>query len=185
MKDIILASASPRRKELLEKAGITFDTVTADFDEALPENILPCDAVMLLANGKAAAVAESYNDKIVIGSDTVVAYNGEILGKPKNHEDAKRMLQLLSGKTHSVFTGVCIICGDKKDAFYTETKVTFYDLSQQEIAEYVSTNEPMDKAGAYGIQGKGCLLVKKIEGDYFTVVGLPVAQTVRRIKKYL
>ena len=131
---------------------------------------------------KALAVAKANPQATVIGADTIVVLEGIILGKPRDRADAIKMLQNLSGKVHSVFTGVCLIKDSKENSFFEETKVEFYSLSNEEIEAYVDTGEPMDKAGAYGIQGRGCLLVKRIEGDYFNVVGLPVGRLIRELK---
>ena len=178
---IILASNSPRRKELLNLGGIDFIVKSSDVDETLPDGMTePCEVVKYLSKIKAKAVYDGEN--IVIGADTVVAVDGEILGKPQDAEDAKRMLKMLSGKVHSVFTGVTIISPKCANSFYSETKVEFYSLTDEEIEEYIASREPMDKAGAYGIQGKGSLLIKGIVGDYFNVVGLPLAQTVRELR---
>lgn len=185
MKKIILASASPRRKELLETAGIEFEICVSDADETVPEGTKPADAAKMTATKKALAVAESHKDDIVIGADTIVVANGKILGKPKDKEDAEAMLSTLSGIEHEVITGVCIVNSGEINAFEQISKVKFYDLSSEEISAYVSTNEPMDKAGSYGIQGKGCTLVEKIDGDYFNIVGLPVAKVIREIRKIL
>lgn len=185
MKKIILASASPRRKELLETAGAEFEICVADVDESIPDGTLPEDAAQLTAQKKALAVAESHKDSIVIGADTIVVAGNKILGKPRDKADACAMLAMLSGVEHRVITGVCIACGDKKTTFAQTSNVKFYDLTAEEIEAYVATNEPMDKAGAYGIQGKGCVLVEKIEGDYFNIVGLPVARVMREIGKLM
>lgn len=171
---LILASQSPRRRELLHYITDDFRAVSADVDETLPEGITPQAAVLHLSRIKALPFRSDTDT--VIGADTVVAVDGVILGKPVNAPDAARMLRLLSGREHSVFTGVTLLRGEKALSFYAETKVTFYDLSEDTIEQYIATGEPMDKAGAYGIQGYGCLLVKKIDGDYFNVVGLPVSQ---------
>ncbi len=183
MKKIILASASPRRKELLETAGVEFEICVSDADESIPEGTAPVDAAKMTATKKALAVAESHKNDIVIGADTIVVANGRILGKPKDKADAEAMLTMLSGIEHEVITGVCLVCGDEINAFSQISRVRFYDLTAEEIRAYIATDEPMDKAGAYGIQGKGCTLVEKIEGDYFNIVGLPVARVVREIKK--
>lgn len=185
MKKIILASASPRRKELLETAGAEFEICVADVDESIPEGILPADAAQMTAQKKALAVAQSHRDSIVIGADTIVVAADKILGKPKDKADAVEMLSMLSGAEHQVITGVCIACGDKEITFAQVSKVKFYELTAAEIEAYVATNEPMDKAGAYGIQGRGCVLVEKIEGDYFNIVGLPVARVMREIGKLM
>ncbi len=183
MKKIILASASPRRKELLETAGIEFEICVSDADESIPGGTKPVDAAKMTATKKALAVAESHKDDIVIGADTIVVANGKILGKPKDTADAEAMLRELSGIEHEVITGVCIVNDGKTNAFEQISKVKFYELTADEIKSYVATGEPMDKAGSYGIQGKGCVLVEKIEGDYFNIVGLPVAKVVREIRK--
>lgn len=171
---IILASQSPRRRELLRYITDEFEIKVSDVDETLPEGISPAEAVLYLSRIKAQPFASP--DDTVIGADTVVAIDGEILGKPANKEDAALMLRKLSGKTHSVFTGVTVIKDEKTKSFFVETKVKFFELSDSEIEKYVKTGEPLDKAGAYGIQGYGCLLVEKIDGDYFNVVGLPVSK---------
>ena len=171
---LILASQSPRRRELLRFITEDFAVKTAEVDETLPDGISPADAVLYLSKIKAQPF-KNENDT-VIGADTVVAIDGEILGKPTDKNEAIAMLEALSGKTHSVFTGVTVIKGNKEESFFCETKVTFYELTKEMIDTYVNTNEPFDKAGAYGIQGYGCLLVEKIEGDYFNVVGLPVSK---------
>ncbi len=182
--NVVLASASPRRRELLQTAGVTFTVKVSDADEHIEPDTPPHEAVMSLARQKAQAVAKSCPDDLVIGADTVVVYDGAILGKPADEGDAARMLRMLSGKTHTVFTGVCIVRAGKTETFFEQTQVTFYPLTEREIAEYVATREPMDKAGAYGIQGRGCTLVQCICGDYFNVVGLPVAALCRRLREY-
>ena len=171
---IILASKSPRRQELLKYITEDFTVKTAEVDEALPDGISPKEAVLYLSKIK--AVPFENENGIIIGADTVVAIDGVILGKPDGKSDAKAMLRLLSGKTHSVFTGVTVIKNKEYHSFAVETKVTFFELSDSEIEAYVNTLEPLDKAGAYGIQGYGSLLVEKIDGDYFNVVGLPVSK---------
>lgn len=172
---LILASKSPRRKELLELITTDFVIKSADVDESLPNGIAPDEAVKYLSRIKAEPLATN-DDDIVIGADTVVALDGKILGKPKDTDDARDMLRYLSGKSHTVYTGVTVIKNGKCHTFCEGTKVTFLDLTDEEIDRYIATNEPMDKAGAYGIQGYGALLVKSIEGDYFNVVGLPVSK---------
>lgn len=184
MKKIILASSSPRRKELLTTAGVEFEIHVKEVDETVPEGTLPVDAAKMTAAKKAAAVAEDYKDCVVIGADTIVVANGKILGKPKDEADAKMMLRMLSGNEHEVITGVCIIGSGEAETFAQISKVKFYNLTEEEISAYVATKEPMDKAGAYGIQGLGCRLVERIEGDYFNIVGLPVAEVCRKIKNF-
>ncbi|WP_191555904.1 Maf family protein [Metabacillus idriensis] len=180
---LILASGSPRRKELLENVRVPFTVVISDVEEVVDPKLPPSEIVMSLAEQKAAAVADRFNESIVLGADTVVVYNGEILGKPANTEEAKRMLTKLSGNTHQVLTGVAILFQKEKILFYEQTDVTFWTISEEEIEDYIETEEPMDKAGSYGIQELGSLFVKEIKGDYFSVVGLPVARTVRELKK--
>lgn len=176
---IILASQSPRRQELLKLITNDFEIKVSNVDETLPSGISPKDAVLYLSKIKAEPFK---NDRdIIIGADTVVALDGKILGKPKNDENAREMLKFLSGKAHSVFTGVTLIKGDITRSFSVETKVKFFDLTDEEIDEYIKTGEPADKAGAYGIQGYGSLLVEKIDGDYFNVVGLPVSKLAREL----
>lgn len=184
MSGLILASASPRRKELLTLAGFSFEVVTADVDEALDPSLKPCELVMSLAFQKASAVAAKHTESTVIGADTVVVLDGRVLGKPRSAEDAAAMLNSLSGRTHEVYTGVCLIKGDKVRSFFECTKVTFWPLEQELIDSYVASGDCMDKAGAYGIQGKGCVLVKGIDGDYFNVVGFPVSRFCREIKAF-
>ena len=182
MTDIILASASPRRSELMTLAGFRFDVICADIDEIVPEKALPQEVVMSLALQKAQAVAKDHRKSAVVGSDTVVALDGKILGKPRSEKEAAEMLRSLSGRMHKVFTGVAIVCGEKVTSFFDETEVEFYPLTDQEILDYVATGEPMDKAGAYGIQGRGAVLVKRINGDYFNVMGLPISKVYRELK---
>ena len=182
MTDIILASASPRRSELMTLAGFRFDVICADIDEIVPEKALPQEVVMSLALQKAQAVAKDHRKSAVVGSDTVVALDGKILGKPRSEKEAAEMLRSLSGRIHKVFTGVAIVCGEKVTSFFEETEVEFYPLTDQEILDYVATGEPMDKAGAYGIQGRGAVLVKRVNGDYFNVMGLPISKVYRELK---
>ena len=179
---LILASASPRRRELLQTAGIAFTVRVSEAEEHIESGTAPQEAVMQLARQKAEAVAEAYPQELVLGADTVVVYDGAILGKPADEADAVQMLQMLSGKTHTVYTGVCLAQNGLAETFFEQTDVTFYPLTQEEIEQYVATGEPMDKAGAYGIQGRGCTLVQSICGDYFNVVGLPVAAVCRRLR---
>ncbi len=179
---LVLASASPRRQELIRLIDEEIIICPSDADESYSADT-PADSVPeLLAVRKAAEVAKQYPDNTVIGSDTSVIIGNEILGKPTDKEDAARMLRLLSGNTHKVITGCAIFKGGKSISFSETTFVTFYPLSDKDIEDYIATNEPFDKAGAYGIQGKASLLVKGIEGDYFNVVGLPVAKLNRVLK---
>ncbi|MBR5336813.1 MAG: septum formation inhibitor Maf [Lachnospiraceae bacterium] len=185
---VILASGSPRRKELMEKAGLEFEVIPAECEEVIDPALTAEETVMSLASRKASWVAENEKDKrrdktIVIGADTVVVLDGKILGKPKDKADAFSMLRALSGREHEVYTGVALISPDGKinETFSECTKVKFRSLSDQEIEEYIATDEPNDKAGAYGIQGLGRRLVEETIGDYNNVVGLPVEALMKRI----
>lgn len=183
MKHIILASASPRRKEILELADLEFDVMPSDAQE-ITTKTAPNEVVMELASLKAKDIyKKSEKQSMIVGADTVVAYQGQILGKPTDEADAKRMLTMLSGQTHEVYTGVCVIEDGKTKTFYEETKVTFYEISDEQIDHYIKTGEPMDKAGSYGIQGKAAVFIKGIEGDYYNVVGFPIARFLQEITK--
>lgn len=182
---IILASASPRRNELLKKLYRDFTVFPADIEETLPEDIGPEFAPVFLAAQKAEAVSDRFPEDLIIASDTVVVCDGEIFGKPKDHEDAKRMIRKLSGCTHKVITGCCIRIGDAQTTFSEESFVTFYELKEKEIDSYVATEEPMGKAGAYAIQEAGALFVEKIEGDFYNIVGLPIARLKREIESLI
>jgi septum formation protein len=183
MKHIILASASPRRKEILELADLKFDVMPSDAQE-ITTKTAPNEVVMELASIKAKDIyKKSEKQSMIVGADTVVAYQGQILGKPTDEADAKRMLTMLSGQTHEVYTGVCVIEDGKTKTFYEETKVTFYEISDEQIDYYIKTGEPMDKAGSYGIQGKAAVFIKGIEGDYYNVVGFPIARFLQEITK--
>lgn len=178
---LYLASKSPRRKELLQLITEDFTIVSSDFDEKEVGICVPDEYVKKLASGKAAH-ANCPDDGIVIGCDTVVVSpEGRIFGKPTDEMDATGMLMELSGRAHTVITGVSLRCGEKETTFSVATKVYFYPLTLEEIRAYLACGEYADKAGAYGIQGKGSLLVEKIEGDYFNVVGLPVAALSRAL----
>ncbi len=181
---LILASGSPRRQELLRLITEEFTVHPVDAEETLPEGMPVEMAAAFLADLKASIAAAQFPEDIVIGCDTVVVLNDEIMGKPADREDAFRMLRKLSGETHTVMTGVSLYHGRQTTVFTVETAVTFFTLSDDEIDAYLDTGEPFDKAGAYGIQGKGALLVKCIEGDYFNVVGLPVAALSRNLKQF-
>lgn len=183
MKHIILASASPRRKEILELVDLKFDVMPSDAQE-ITTKTAPNEVVMELASIKAKDIyKKSEKQSMIVGADTVVAYQGQILGKPTDEADAKRMLTMLSGQTHEVYTGVCVIEDGKTKTFYEETKVTFYEISDEQIDYYIKTGEPMDKAGSYGIQGKAAVFIKGIEGDYYNVVGFPIARFLQEITK--
>ena len=182
MSSIILASKSPRRQELMNHITSDFEVIVSEVEEILPDGILPEEAPVYLSGIKAEAVAADRPDRVVIGADTVVILDGAVLGKPRDEQDAVRMLRALSGKVHTVVTGCCIIKDGKQVAFSEMTRVEFYSLSDREIMEYIATGEPFDKAGAYGIQGKGSVLVKRIEGDFFNVMGLPVGRLKRELE---
>ncbi|KLV24514.1 septum formation protein Maf [Niallia circulans] len=179
---LILASSSPRRKELLEELQIPFVISSSNVDESFDPSISPNEIVMELARRKVEAIYADEQYPFILGADTVVYLNGAILGKPASPEEAFRMLRELSGKTHSVYTGVAIMANGICSTFYEKTDVLFWELTDDEIHDYLDTGEPFDKAGAYGIQGVGRTLVKEIKGDYFTVVGLPISRTVRELK---
>lgn len=181
---IILASQSPRRKELLALLGHPFFTHPVDADERIPAGMEPARAVRMLSRRKAEAAGKRYPEALIIGADTVVAIDGRILGKPASREEAWEMLSLLSGRTHHVYTGVCLVRDGKSRTFVQCTRVEFYPLGRDEIARYLDTGEPFDKAGAYGIQGYGSLFVKEIAGDYFNVMGLPVARLAREMASF-
>lgn len=210
MKKIILASASPRRKELLTQIGLTFTVMPSDVEEN-PKSELPQDMVIELSKKKAGDVwnrivqndtsvgstaagkgesgGNSDREYLVISADTVVSIEGEILGKPKDEEDAVRMLSLLSGKEHQVYTGVTMIWineeGEKKEySFYVCTGVLMYRMNREEILQYVRSGEPMDKAGAYGVQGRAAAYIKAIRGEYSNVVGLPVGRLWQEMKAW-
>ncbi len=178
-KNIILASASPRRQELLKQITDDFTVNVSSVEEVVPEGIPSDEVPQFLAMLKAKDVGTQFPDNLVIGADTCVLSDGKILGKPTDQKDAFKMLSGLSGKNHTVITGCALVKGDKSISFSVSTEVEFFPLTDVEIKEYIKTNEPFDKAGGYGIQGKGSLFVKKINGDYFNVVGLPIAQLKR------
>lgn len=182
----ILASASPRRKEIFSMLGLDFSVHAADITETIAPGLPPEEAVVSLAEQKAKAVREAlaFPDKTIVGADTVVSLQGRIFGKPKTPEEAFSMLSALSGNTHQVFTGVSILSPLGKEAsFFEKTDVTFFPLTEAEIWDYVHTEKPFDKAGAYGIQGKAAVFVEGICGDFFNVVGFPAAWFIRKLGK--
>ncbi|HEU4965143.1 MAG TPA: Maf family protein [Bacilli bacterium] len=180
-KRLVLASGSPRRKELLAGLGVTFDIVVSDVDETITDPTDPVEVVQELAYRKARAVANTLSDALVIGADTIVVHEGTILGKPQDEADAKRMLRQLSGQTHTVYTGLALIetTSDGGEARVVRdvcgTQVVMKELTDETIARYVATGEPSDKAGAYAVQGLAAQFVTELHGDYFNVVGLPLA----------
>ncbi|AGT32956.1 septum formation protein Maf [Geobacillus genomosp. 3] len=180
----VLASRSPRRKQLLEMTGWPFDVQESQADETIAPGTPPEEAVQMLARRKVEAVVPCASDAYVLGADTIVVHDGRLLGKPRTAGEAFETLRLLSGRTHDVWTGVAIATPHGETVSFAEkTAVTFWPLSDEEIETYIATGEPMDKAGAYGIQGRAALFVKRIEGDYFTVVGLPLSRTVRELRR--
>ena len=186
MKKIILASASPRRRELLEQIGAVFEVCPAKGEEKITK-AEPGEAAEELSRGKCQEVFQSLEDDVtVIGADTIVVLDGKILGKPGSADEAIQMLSTLRGRAHQVFTGVTVMSreGEKVQSvtFHESTQVIFYPMSDKEIEEYVWEGEPMDKAGAYGIQGKGAVFIREIRGDYNNVVGLPVARLYQELK---
>ena len=172
--NIILASGSPRRREILTMAGIPFTVVTSDIEEQVPPGLSVEETVMSLARQKAEAVFKDHPGCCVIGADTVVYLDGEILGKPHTPENAAAFLSRMQGRQHSVYTGLVVLTDKGADVRFDRTEVTFAPMTREEIEWYVSTGEPLDKAGAYGVQGPAGLFVQKIEGVYFNVVGLPL-----------
>lgn len=183
--NIILASSSPRRKELIKLITENYSVMPADVDETVPEDVQICKASAYLAELKAVSIAEKCPEAVVIGCDTTVICNGEILGKPADIEQCRRFMNMLSGTTHQVITGCSIVKGLKKSTFSVSTDVTFRKLNDDEIEKYIHSEEPYDKAGGYGIQGHGALLIEKINGDYFNVVGLPVSRLNCELKKFI
>lgn len=184
-KSIILASASPRRKELLSELQLPFEVIPACTEEVFDVRVSIPKAIEKIAYKKAEEVFLQHPTAIVIGCDTMVCLDDVVLGKPRNQEDAYRMLRLLSGKTHQVISGVAILQEGHTEVFHQVTEVTFYELDEAMIDMYVRSEEPYDKAGAYGIQGLGKLLVSAIHGDYFNVVGFPIAKVYRVLKEQL
>ncbi len=185
MKKIILASASPRRQELLKDIVSEFEIVVSDVQEIVPDGVGVYDTPEFLALLKARDVAKTYPQAVVIGSDTVVIVDDKVLNKPKDENNAIAMLKSLSGRKHKVVTGCALVCSEKEHSFSVTTEVEFYDLTDKEISDYVATKDPLDKAGAYGIQSGGKTLVKAIYGDFYNVVGLPVGLLKRELEKFI
>jgi len=186
MKTIILASASPRRKELLEKIGLKFEAEPSDYEEYLPSEGEPHELAKKLSLEKAERVARRHKKAIVIAADTFLVFRGKLLGKPRNEAEAKEMLKALNGMPHSVITGFTIVDTDNKKILTksVETKIYLRKLTAKEIDAYVKSKEPLDKAGAYAIQGLGSVIVEKIEGDYFNVIGLPLSALAESLKEF-
>ncbi len=180
---IVLASQSPRRKELIKQISEDFSVLPSGCDETVPEGLCGSETVMYLSKIKGQDIKDKCDgDSCIISADTVVCLDGKILGKPADENEAFSMLKALSGREHTVYTGVTVIYGDKIKSFFEETAVTFWDLTEKEICDYIKTGEPFDKAGAYGIQGKGALLVKGINGDFYNVMGLPISRLKRELE---
>lgn len=180
---VILASKSPRRKELLSLLDLNFEVLTADIDETINPDIPICDEVARLSLEKARAVSRLVKyDDVIISADTVVELDGKVFGKPKDEAEAAFMLKALSNNTHRVLTGITVMQGGQIKTRVVTTCVTFRLITEKEICDYIATGEPMDKAGAYGIQGRASKFVSRIEGDYFSVVGLPVCALSEMLK---
>ncbi|MFH0993545.1 MAG: Maf family protein [bacterium] len=183
MDKVILASNSPRRRQLLEMLGIDFEVILGNVEEKIDPTLAGDELVMDLAMQKAVDVFKNHKNRIVLGFDTMVYIDNEPLGKPKSAEDASRMLRLLSGRTHVVVTGCAIVTKRISKTFFERAEVTFYPLSETEIADYIASGEPFDKAGAYAVQGLGAKYVKTINGDFYTVMGLPVARLYHELEQ--
>lgn len=191
MYHLILASASPRRKKLFEQLGLTFSVHSTEIKEEITSAFKPAEAAENLATQKAQSISSLYAESVIVGADTIVVLDENILGKPANHGDAKTMLRQLSSRSHTVITGVCLLRVDNQNklidqlVFHEKTKVTFNTLTEKEIDFYVSGGSPMDKAGAYGIQDDwGSVFVSAIEGDYYNVVGFPLHEFYTQMKKF-
>ncbi len=182
---LVLASQSPSRKMLLEQAGISLDVIVSGADETVPESYTPAQTVECLAERKAMAVEPLCHSMPIIAADSVVSIDGMIIGKPANDAAARATLHRLSNRTHDLYTGVCLCACNHRQVFHVVTKVTFYPLTSAEIDEYVALGESTGRAGGYGIEGIGVMLVKGIVGDYTNIVGLPVAETLRRLRAML
>ena len=187
MKKIILASGSPRRKELLTDAGIKFDIDVSDYEEDMTLDLPPHELAKYLSLGKARAVAGKYKDAVIVAADTFVVLKGEVLGKPHTKEKAKEMLEKLSGQTHSIVTGFTIIDAEtgKTISEAQESKLYFREILPEEIDEYIASGEPLDKAGAYAVQGGGGKFVEKIEGDYSNIIGIPMKAFLERLRQFV
>lgn len=186
MQHIILASASPRRESLLKQIGLRFEVIPSCVEEVIEPGFVPQETVVKLADLKARSVSKSYPEAIVLGADTAVCCEGQFLGKPRDEKDAWMMLKLLSGRTHEVVSGVVLRQESRKLSREeaVSTKVRFRNLTDEEIAGYIATGETLDKAGAYGIQGFGALLVEEIQGCYFNVVGLPLSRLPEMFREF-
>lgn len=184
-RNLILASKSPRRKELLEQAGLSFNIIPSAFDEDAVVIKEPAGYAMYLAENKALDIARQYPESVVLGADTIVIINGAVLNKPKDTAHAREMLLQLAGQTHQVITGFCIVCAadNRKYTAFCQTDVVFKALSREELEWYIHTDEPYDKAGGYAIQGLGSFMIEKVNGSYTNVVGLPVCEVMDYLYK--
>lgn len=184
--NIILASASPRRKEILENASVKFEVMASSIEELTLDGESPCQMVMRLAFEKGMDIASRQKNDLIISADTIVVIDNTVLGKPENEIEPRKMITSLSGRTHQVITGISLINLDnnKKIIDYVISNVKFKNLSEEDINDYIRTKESLDKAGAYGIQGYGALLVDEIQGDYFNIVGLPISRLSDLLKKH-
>lgn len=185
MKRLVLASGSPRRKELMSLLNTPFEIIVSAIEEVVDPTLPPETIVESLAKQKALAVFQNNPDAIVIGADTIVVCNQEILGKPKDAQDGKRMMEMLKNNTHQVMTGIAIVCQDQITCFHETAKVYFDEIPQNELGEYLQTNEPYDKAGGYAIQGWAAKYIRRIEGDYYSIVGLPVHTLYQYLKQMM
>lgn len=184
MRKIILASASPRRRELLAKIGLEFDIEPGNHEEIIDSKMEPAELAKALSLEKATLIARKHHDAVIIAADTFIVFEGRILGKPGTEAKASEMLQTLSGKCHSVITGFTIMEGKKTLSRAVETKVCLKQLSPGEIVSYVDTGEPLDKAGGYAIQGLGAVIIERVEGDFFNVIGLPLSALTESLKAF-
>ncbi len=186
MRKIILASTSPRRQKLLSRIGLPFEVQASDYEEDMKLDLTPKELVKHLSKGKAEAVAKNYKDAIIIGADSIVAYENHVFGKPTSAAEAKEMLKKLSGTVHSVITGFTIIDTktNKSSSQAIEAKIYFRKVTEEEMDAYIKSGEPMDKAGAYAVQGLGAIFVEKIEGDFTGVIGLPLFALAKELKNF-
>lgn len=180
----ILASQSPRRRELLSMLGLTFEIITADIDETMDESLSVADAVAEVSKRKALAVGARNPGRLIVSADTIVTVEGKVLGKPHSEQEAKAMLRSLSGRSHTVMTAICLCRDGVTQTHVEETQVVFKPLSDAEIEAYIATGSPMDKAGAYGIQDGAAVFVEGLRGDYYNVMGLPLCALVKRLREH-
>lgn len=183
MNTIILASKSPSRKRLLQKLGLPFEVIVSNFIEDMTLPLPASELALHLSIGKASSLAHQYPDHIIIAADTFVVYKDSFIGKPKDLADAKRILTMLSGVTHTILTGLTVMKGDKKISKVVSTYVKMKDVDEQTLDEYVNSGEPLEKAGAYALQGKGAMLVESFDGDYFNIMGLPLKDLAEILNK--